>query len=69
MVKRIVVPSVCVYGFHVLDVICPIFDYFKSLRKSGVKTDEDYLEEFLNGVTKAFDREYREAAEKEVAEK
>lgn len=28
------VPHVCVYGFHVLDVICPIFDHFKSMQES-----------------------------------
>lgn len=44
------VPSVCVYGFHILDVICPIFNYFKSLRDSDVEGDEDSLEEFMNGV-------------------
>ena len=44
------VPSVCVYGFHILDVICPIFDYFKSLRELDGEADEDYLEEYLNGV-------------------
>lgn len=46
------VPSVCVYGFHILDVICPIFDNFKSLRESNDEADEDYLEEYLNGVKK-----------------
>ena len=28
------IPHVCVYGFHILDVMEPIFDYFKSLRES-----------------------------------
>lgn len=46
------VPSVCVYGFHILDVICPIFDNFKSLRESNDEADEDYLEEYMNGVKK-----------------
>lgn len=45
------VPSVCVYGFHILDVICPMFDYFKSFRGQDGETDEDYLEEYLNRVT------------------
>jgi len=46
------VPSVCVYGFHVLDTICPLFDYFRSLRELNSEANEDYLEEYLNRVTK-----------------
>ncbi len=46
------VPSVCVYGFHVMDVICTIFDYFTSLRELDSEADEDYLEEYLSGVKK-----------------
>lgn len=40
------IPHVCVYGFHILDVMEPIFDYFKSLRDSDEEI-EDYLEEFF----------------------
>jgi truncated hemoglobin YjbI len=45
------VPHVCVYGFHILDVIEPIFGYFRSLQDS---TDEyeDYLEEFFKTMKK-----------------
>lgn len=46
------VPSVCVYGFHILDVICPIFDYFKSQWKPDDEEYVDYLEEFLSGIRK-----------------
>ena len=28
------IPHLCVYGFHILDVMEPIYDYFKSLRES-----------------------------------
>lgn len=42
------VPMVGVYGFHILDVICPIFDYFQTLRDSNSKSVRDYLDEFLN---------------------
>lgn len=40
------VPYVCVYGFHILDVMEPIYGYFRSLQDP---TDEyeDYLEEFF----------------------
>ena len=58
------VPSVCVYGFHILDVICPIFDYFKSLRELDGEADEDYLEEFLDGVTKKAEDIMRKSQEK-----
>ena len=45
------VPHVCVYGFHILDVMEPVFGYFRSLQDS---TDEyeDYLEEFLKTIKK-----------------
>lgn len=42
------VPLICVYGFHFLDVIDPVYDYFKSLQNSNIDFDEDYLERFLN---------------------
>lgn len=42
------VPIICVYGFHILDVIEPIYCYFKSLIKSNNDFDEDYLERFLD---------------------
>lgn len=42
------VPMVGVYGFHSLDVICPFFDYFQTLRDSNSKSVKDYLDEFLN---------------------
>ena len=58
------VPSVCVYGFHILDVICPIFDYFKSLRELDGEADEDYLEEYLNGVSKKAEDLMRKSQEK-----
>lgn len=58
------VPSVCVYGFHILDVICPIFDYFKSLRELESEDDEDYLEEYLNGVTMKTEDLMRKSQEK-----
>lgn len=59
------VPSVCVYGFHILDVICPIFDYFKSMREPGKEAEEDYLQEYLNGVTKKAENLMRKSQEKE----
>lgn len=45
------VPQVCVYGFHILDVMEPIFGYFWSLQDS---TDEyeDYLEESFKTMKK-----------------
>ena len=45
------VPYVCVYGFHILDVMGPVFNYFRSLQDS---TDEyeDYLEEFFKTMKK-----------------
>ena len=46
------VPIVGVYGFHILDVICPIFDYFQTLRGPHCKTMKDYLDEFLNDESK-----------------
>lgn len=42
------VPMVGVYGFHILDVICPLFDYFQTLRDPNSKSVKDYLDEFLN---------------------
>ena len=42
------VPMVGVYGVHILDVICPLFDYFQTLRDSNSKSVRDYLDEFLN---------------------
>lgn len=42
------VPMVVVYGFHILDVICPLFDYFQTLRDPNSKFVKDYLDEFLN---------------------
>lgn len=42
------VPIVCVYGFHILDVIEPIYCYFRSLQDSNKDFYEDYLERFLN---------------------
>lgn len=41
------VPFVGVYGFHILDIICPIFDYFQTLRDPNCKTAKDYLDEYL----------------------
>ena len=38
------VPHVCVYGFHILDVMEPIFGYFRSLQDPE---DEDYLWAFF----------------------
>ena len=58
------VPYVCVYGFHILDVICPIFDNFKSLRESNDEADEDYLEEYMNGVKKKAEDIMRKSQEK-----
>ena len=46
------IPSVCVYGFHILDVICPIFDFFKRQWKPEGNEGVDYLEEFLSGIRK-----------------
>jgi hypothetical protein len=45
------VPYVCVYGFHILDAMGPVFNYFRSLQDS---TDEyeDYLEEFFKTMKK-----------------
>ena len=40
------VPYVCVYGFHILDVMGPIYGYFRSLQDSNEEY-EDYLEEFF----------------------
>ena len=45
------VPHVCVYGFHILDVMEPIFGYFRSLQDSDDEY-EDYLEEFCKTVQK-----------------
>jgi len=42
------VPLTCVYGFHFLDVIEPVFDYFRSFQNSDNVFDEDFLEEYLN---------------------
>ena len=42
-----------VYGFHILDVICPLFDYFQTLRDPHGKTMKDYLDEFLNDESNA----------------
>lgn len=42
------VPIICVYGFHIFDVIEPIYGYFKSLINSNNDFYEDYLENFLN---------------------
>lgn len=47
------VPMVGVYGFHILDVICPLFDYFQTLRDPHGKTMKDYLDEFLNDESNA----------------
>lgn len=55
------VPSVCVYGFHILDVVCPIFDCFKSLSNLD---GEDYFEEFLHGVRKEAEDLVRQSQEK-----
>lgn len=44
------VPHVCVYGFHILDVIEPLFDYFKTLQSPDNDAEEDYLEEFLRAI-------------------
>ena len=40
------VPHVCVYGFHILDVMEPIYDYFRKLQDLNEEY-EDYLEEFF----------------------
>ena len=40
------VPHVCVYGFHILDVMEPIFGYFRSLQDEEDE-DEDYLWAFF----------------------
>ena len=40
------VPHVCVYGFHVLDVMDPLYNYFRSLQDLDDEC-EDYLEEFF----------------------
>lgn len=40
------VPHVCVYGFHILDVMEPIFGYFRSLQDPEDE-DEDYLWAFF----------------------
>ena len=40
------VPYVCVYGFHILDVMRPIYGYFRSLQDPNEKY-EDYLEKFF----------------------
>lgn len=42
------VPMVGVFGFHILDVIYPLFDYFQTLRDPNSKPEKDYLDEFLN---------------------
>lgn len=42
------VPIICVYGFHIMDVIEPIYGYFKSLLDSNNDFYEDYLEKFLD---------------------
>ena len=42
------VPLICVYGFHFLDVIDPVYDYFRSLQDSNNDFDEDYLGRFLD---------------------
>ena len=39
---------ICVYGFHIMDVIEPIYGYFKSLLDSNNDFYEDYLEKFLD---------------------
>ena len=44
------VPHVCVYGFHILDVIEPLFDYFKTLQSPDNDAEEDYLEKFLRAI-------------------
>ena len=48
------VPHICVYGFHILDVMEPVFGYFRSLQDS---TDEyeDYLEEFFKTMKQEFE--------------
>lgn len=40
------VPHVCVYGFHILDVMMPIFNYFRRLQ-DPTEEYEDYLEEYF----------------------
>lgn len=40
------VPHVCVYGFHILDVMMPIFSYFRRLQ-DPTEEYEDYLEEYF----------------------
>lgn len=42
------VPLICVYGFHIMDVIEPIYGYFKSLLDSNNDFCENYLEKFLD---------------------
>lgn len=39
------VPLTCVYGFHFLDVIEPVYDYFRSLQDSDNVFDEDWSED------------------------
>ena len=46
------VPHVCVYGFHILDVMEPIVGYFRSLQDLEDE-DEDYLEEFFKTQEKS----------------
>jgi hypothetical protein len=45
------VPHVCVYGFHILDVMEPVFGYFRKLQEPNVEY-EDYLEEFFKTMKK-----------------
>ena len=41
------VPHVSVYGFHIMDVICPLFNYFRSLQELKSEMNVDYLEEYF----------------------
>lgn len=44
------VPHVCVYGFHILDVIEPLFEYFKTLQSPDNDAEVDFLEKFLRAI-------------------
>jgi hypothetical protein len=45
------VPHVCVYGFHILDVMKPIYGYFRKLQDPNEEY-EDYLEEYFKTMEK-----------------
>ena len=59
------VPHVCVYGFHILDVMEPIFDYFRSLQDPDDE-DEDYLWAFFKTKEKELEERMREMAPAEM---